>query len=254
MDNNKTTPIQKTVLTQQLYNHRISAYRRYLNKAVGGVSAVSFLRYELATTVLGNLGGAVGYYMRKRLYKPLFRSFGSGVILGKGINLRHPSKIALGDRVAIDDYCLLDAGGSGEKGVSIGDDVVISRNCVVQGKTGSVTIGSGADIGCNTVITSAAGIEVGEQALIAANCYIGGARYFTEDRNASILIQGTYSRGPVVLGDGIWLGAGVIVLDGVRIGKGAIVGAGSVVVKSIPAFSIALGIPAKAVSFRKGEK
>ena len=63
--------------------------------------------------------------------------------------------------------------------------------------------------------------------------------------------QGVYSKGPVVIGDDVWLGAGAMVLDGVQIGKGCIVGAGSVVTKNLPDYAVAVGVPAKILKNRK---
>lgn len=52
---------------------------------------------------------------------------------------------------------------------------------------------------------------------------------------------------PVIIKDNVWLGENVMVLPGVVIGENSIVGAGSVVTKSIPDNSIAVGAPAKVV-------
>jgi maltose O-acetyltransferase len=52
---------------------------------------------------------------------------------------------------------------------------------------------------------------------------------------------------PITIEDGVWLGAGVIVLPGVTIGRGSMIGAGSVVTKSVPAWSVAVGNPARVV-------
>lgn len=54
-----------------------------------------------------------------------------------------------------------------------------------------------------------------------------------------------YSKGPVVLGDNVWIGQNVSVMPDVVIGEGCIIGANSVVTHDIPAFSIAAGCPAK---------
>jgi len=62
--------------------------------------------------------------------------------------------------------------------------------------------------------------------------------------------QGMYSRGPVVIGDDVWIGAGATILDGVRVGRGAIVGAGAVVTRDVPDFAVVTGVPAKVVSQR----
>lgn len=52
---------------------------------------------------------------------------------------------------------------------------------------------------------------------------------------------------PVRIEDDCWIGGGVTILPNVTIGKGSTVGAGAVVTKSIPPYSVALGAPAKVV-------
>ena len=52
---------------------------------------------------------------------------------------------------------------------------------------------------------------------------------------------------PVVIEDGAWLGENVVVCPGVRIGKGAVIGANSVVLRDVPARSLAVGAPATVV-------
>jgi acetyltransferase-like isoleucine patch superfamily enzyme len=54
------------------------------------------------------------------------------------------------------------------------------------------------------------------------------------------------------IGDDCWIGARVFVLAGVTIGDGCVVGAGSVVTRSLPPNSIAVGVPAKVVGWRPG--
>ena len=52
---------------------------------------------------------------------------------------------------------------------------------------------------------------------------------------------------PIVIGDNVWLGGGVIVCPGVTIGANTVVGAGSVVVRDLPAGVVAVGSPARVV-------
>ena len=58
---------------------------------------------------------------------------------------------------------------------------------------------------------------------------------------------------PVKINDNVWIGGGVIILPGVEIGENSIIGAGSVVNKSIPENSLAIGSPCKVVRSLKEE-
>jgi acetyltransferase-like isoleucine patch superfamily enzyme len=66
-------------------------------------------------------------------------------------------------------------------------------------------------------------------------------RTFTDE---SLHPRKLFSKGPVVIEDDVLIGENVSILPGVRIGKASIIGAGAVVTKDIPPFSIAKGVPA----------
>ena len=72
---------------------------------------------------------------------------------------------------------------------------------------------------------------------------------------ASHVLGGSYredltSRGPVCIGNDVWIGTRAVILSGVEVGDGAIVGAGAVVTSDIPAYSVAVGAPARVVKHR----
>ncbi|WP_329416440.1 sugar O-acetyltransferase [Streptomyces sp. NBC_00704] len=52
---------------------------------------------------------------------------------------------------------------------------------------------------------------------------------------------------PIVIEDKVWIGGNAVVLPGVRIGYGSVIGAGSVVSRSIPPMSVALGAPCRVI-------
>jgi galactoside O-acetyltransferase len=52
---------------------------------------------------------------------------------------------------------------------------------------------------------------------------------------------------PIVIEDRVWIGSNAVVLPGVRIGYGSVIGAGSVVSRDIPPFSVAVGVPCRVV-------
>lgn len=55
---------------------------------------------------------------------------------------------------------------------------------------------------------------------------------------------------PIIIGNDVWIGANVIIINGIKVGDGAIIGAGSVVTKDVPPYSIVGGVPAKIIRYR----
>ena len=61
------------------------------------------------------------------------------------------------------------------------------------------------------------------------------------------------TKGPIIIGDDVWIGINSIILSGVTIGQGAIVAAGSVVTKNVPPYSIVAGNPSTVIKYRFSE-
>jgi acetyltransferase-like isoleucine patch superfamily enzyme len=233
----------------QLFDRRTSAREKYEELVVGRRGWGALLKHELITLVSQGVPGAVGLALRKTLYPSLLGACGSGVIFGQNVVLRQPAKIRIGQNVVVDDNCLLDAKGSSNAGITIGDGVFIGRNTILSCKNGDIDVGDGANIGFNCELFSASRVRVGRETLVAAYCYIIGGDHDFSDPFAPVLTQARRSAG-VTIGDGVWLGAGVKVLDGVTIGDRAVIGAAAVVRDSVPAGAIAVGIPARVLSER----
>ena len=66
----------------------------------------------------------------------------------------------------------------------------------------------------------------------------------------SMMDQGFTDVNPVTIGNDVWLGRRVIIMPGVTIGDGCVIGAGAVVTKDIPAYSVAVGVPARVIKSR----
>lgn len=228
-----------------------SGFAKYQAFFVGRPGIGAFLRYETAMLLAGGLRGAVGYVLRNRLFPGLFARAGQGVNFGRDLILRCPARIVLGDRIAIDDNCTLDARGVGQGDrFEIGDGTLLARDVVAVVKDGSLVIGRNCSIGAQSTLSGVNGIEIGDDVLLAGQCYLGGGRYRTEKGAGPMVAQGLVSKGPVRIGSDVWLGAGVRVLDGVTIGDGAIVGAGAVVTRDVAPFAIVGGVPAREIGRR----
>jgi acetyltransferase-like isoleucine patch superfamily enzyme len=110
-----------------------------------------------------------------------------------------------------------------------------------------LVVGDGVNISGNCVLSAVASVRLGRDVLLARNVYISDHSHAYEDVARPVRMQGLTSIRPVEIGDGAWLGQGVVVCPGVSIGRGAVIGAGSVVRQDVPAYSVAVGTPARVV-------
>lgn len=243
---------RQTEFGEILINRSASSMKKYQDIFIGSSNLLYFIKYETILTLFGQMPGAAGLFLRKIFFKRLFKRVGSNVVFGRNITIRHPKKIEIGDNVIIDDNCVLDAKGNFEVGINIGNNVLINRNTILSCKNGSIKIGDNTNIGTNCLLHSASSLRLGENILIAAYCYlIAGGNHDFKRTDIPIIQQPEIHKGGILVENDVWLGADVKVLDGVKIDTGTIIGAGSVVAKNIPAFSVAVGIPAKIVRSRK---
>ena len=113
-----------------------------------------------------------------------------------------------------------------------------------------ISIGSNCNFGQGVFLTGGGGIRIGDWVGMGPDAKVWSVNHRFVDPDVPWLAQG-WDYAEVVLEDDVWLGANVFVMPGVTIGKGAIVSAGSVVTKSMPAYSIVVGNPARVVGWRK---
>jgi acetyltransferase-like isoleucine patch superfamily enzyme len=233
-------------LQKKLIDQRKSFSQKYAALVIGKQGFWVFLKYELIVLLFSWVPGALGYALRRIFYPSLLGSVGRGVVFGKGITLRHPHKIRIGDNTTIDDFAVLDAKGEDNRGILIGRNVYIGRNTILSCKEGSIVLGDYNNLSANCSLLSETEIELGPYCFLAGNCYlVAGGNHSFEDVTTPIMFQPSFSKGGIRIAEDVWLAAGTIVLDGVTIGKGCVVGAGSVVTRSLPELSVAVGAPAR---------
>ncbi|KAL7945652.1 hypothetical protein V8C42DRAFT_345246 [Trichoderma barbatum] len=125
----------------------------------------------------------------------------------------------VGRHVAVETPFVCDYGYN----ISIGNDVVIGRNCTINDVC-EVKIGDNCVLGPNvSIFTASLPIDPKKRQ--------GG--------------QGPQFGRPIVIEQDCWIGGGAIILPGRTIGKGSTVGAGSIVTKDVPPFTIVAGNPAR---------
>ncbi|MCH5228535.1 MAG: acyltransferase [Muribaculaceae bacterium] len=149
-------------------------------------------------------------------------------IIGVGTQFLNPKNIYLGNNVRIGRLSRLCS-------YKVGDNygkIIIKDNCYI---VDFLTILAGSDI------------IIEENNLIAS--YVG---IFSENHSMDPLSKLKYGHqpltgAPVTIKRNCWIGEKVLILPGVTIGEYSIIGAGSVVNKNIPPYSIAVGNPAKVI-------
>lgn len=156
----------------------------------------------------------------------LLKSCGNNVIIEDGVRIFHPENI------------------------EIGDNVYIGHDTILKGYYNSIlSIGSNTWIGQQCFIHAAGGVTIGESVGIGPMVKIHGAKHDEIGIDIPILFSKlVYSR--IVINDDCNIGIGAIIMGGVTIGKGSKIGANAVVNKSIPEYSIAVGVPAKVIKKR----
>jgi len=140
----------------------------------------------------------------------------------------------------------------GEKSIQIGDNVTIWPWSRIEARRtnmgqGVIQIGDGTVCQPFIHIGSTVSVVIGKGVLIASGVYITDHDHdythpdFPPVDNAQVLVA------KVTVGDYTWIGERVVVAKGVTIGRSCVIGAGSVVTKDLPDYSMAVGVPARVI-------
>lgn len=163
----------------------------------------------------------------------------------------------VGRRLVVHGRLRVYCGGS----IEIGDDVRINsgranfvgierRMALWVGRGGQLSIGAGCAIS-NSLISCRKKVAILEQTFIGGGCDIWDNDFHAID--PALRIAGDRGEaGAIVIGPRAFVGARSVVLKNVTIGEGAVIAAGSVVTRSVPAFEIWGGVPARLIRRLEG--
>lgn len=171
--------------------------------------------------------GEIDTLMRRAIWRALARRFGNGVRIAPGAGFLHPETFELGDAVFIGAQAYIQGRYDGT--ASIGNHVWIGPQAYFDARHLVLEDHVGWGPGAKVLGSSHTGIPI--------------------DRP---IIETDLEIRPVHVEAWADIGTGAILLPGVRVGKGSIVGAGAVVTRDVPRFSIWAGVPARFVRWRDG--
>lgn len=137
--------------------------------------------------------------------------------------------------------------------IRLGPHSKLSEDCVLMG---DIEIGKQTNLNQNSEIIG--DVKIGKYCAIARNTLFQQnnhetskpamqMRFYNQVLNSKLE---HVSKGPITIGNDVWIGARAIILSGVSIGDGAIIGAGSVVTNDVEPYSVVAGVPASRVKWR----
>lgn len=182
----------------------------------------------MIAALLANVRAAAG---RDRARRRLEAS-APGIRIDATVHIRSADRLVLGARTFIDAGVVLHCGGMDW-----------------SPQDGGIRVGADAYIGPNSVLFGAAGIEIGDSALISPGVVITShqhtfARPGLEIRNQPLQF------GRVLVERDVWIGANATILPGLTLGAGCVVGAGAVVRHSVAPGAVVVGVPARSIRER----
>ena len=166
-----------------------------------------------------------------------FSSCGAGCFIGSDLTLIGSENINIGDNTTIGKHCYLSVWTKKNK---CSNDKLYHKP--------SISIGNFCTIGDYNHITSSYSIKLGNGLLTGRWVTITDNSHGNSDietlktrpKNRPIV-----SKGPVIIGENVWIGEKATIIGPVEIGRGSIIAANAVVTKDVPPYSVVAGIPAK---------
>ena len=217
--------------------------------------ASSFPRYIFEQFILGLCSWVptvLGIGLRALAYRAIMTLNGTPAIEA-GVRIAHAGGVHLGKSVYLDQGVYLHAL---PNGITIGDNTFIMHHTMLHVfnfrglPQAGITIGRNCFLGEYNVIRGQGGVHIGNDVYTGPMVQMVAVNHVYQDATRPIREQGITAQG-IVIEDDVWIGANATIVDGVTIGKGSIIGAGSVVTRDIPPYSIAVGTPAQPVKDRR---
>jgi acetyltransferase-like isoleucine patch superfamily enzyme len=141
-------------------------------------------------------------------------------------------------------------------GIAVGDHTFVMHHTMLHVfnfrdlPQAGISIGKNCFIGEFNVVRGQGGVRIGDDVYTGPMVQMVAVNHVYDDPARPIRQQGITARG-IVVEDDVWIGAGAVLLDGATVGRGSVIGAGAVVAGDIPAYSVAVGAPARPVKDRR---
>lgn len=166
--------------------------------------------------------------IRRAILRSLCRKMGTDVNISHDVEIRNPEVMEFGTHIFLSPSVNLQGWWQGQ--LLIGDNVWIGSNVFIDGKD----------------VTLVGEIGIGPGVIFIGSQHTGVPVDVPVFRTDHVVR-------PIVVERGVDIGANSVILPGVTIGENAVIGAGAVVTKDVPPFTLAVGVPARVIKQRAEE-
>ena len=192
------------------------------------------------------------------MWKRFFLKEAHGLLLvGKNVALSHANHIRYGRNVKFEDYSEIH--GLCDDGLLFGNNVTIGRGVMIRpssyygGDLGhGLIIGDNSSIGPYGYVGCSGPIQIGNNVMIGPKCSLFAENHVFKDSSKNIKSQGVKQKG-IYIGNDCWIGSNTVILDGVTIGDHVVIGAGALITKDIPDYTIVIDKRNKVLKEREND-
>ena len=135
--------------------------------------------------------------------------------------------------------------------VELNQSCLITEFVIIRAPIAPLKVGPNSQIGpFSVILTGEFGIFIGKNVMIGPHCVIAAGSHEYRNLNKPMIFAGSFSKGPIIIEEDVWIGSNCTIIDNVKIGKGAIIGANSLVNRDVGNYEIVGGVPIKPLSNR----
>jgi len=154
------------------------------------------------------------------------------MIFEEDVEVRTIGRLSVGENTIVGSKSLLHCGGR--------------KWCDYKGR---IKIGKKSYIGPHSVLFGAGEIEIGNNVLLGPGVICVSHQHSYKELS-KVMQDQPMEFGKITIEDDVWIGSRATILPNIKISRGSVIGAGAVVTKDIPPFSVAVGVPAKVIKSR----
>ncbi|MFH1862810.1 MAG: glycosyltransferase [bacterium] len=250
----------------EVYHGVVASFQRQMQRKSGFTLLQRFVKlvkhdpnYTLDEALgwrdLAGMFWKLGASLIRGFWQRLFLAEARGLLfIGKNVRLRNCKHITLGKNFIAEDGCEIQ--GLSKSGVIFGDNFTIGSYAMIRpsGYYGreigaGLKIGDRSNVGPYCYLGASGGITIGNDVMMGPRVSFFAENHNFERTDVAMRQQGC-TRKPIVIEDNCWIASGAIILAGVTVGRGSIIGAGAVVNRNVPPYSIVAGNPARVIRTR----